>query len=323
MIVVTGAAGFIGSCFVRYLNNEGITELLLVDEFGTSDRWKNLLGKKFKSFFGKDDFLDLLQKGKLPHDITAIVHLGACSSTLERDVDYLYKNNYLYSRILCEFAIERGIQFIYASSAATYGDGTFGYSDDHSLIPSLKPLNPYGFSKQLFDLWALENNLLDRITGLKFFNVYGPNEYHKGEMRSVVLKSFEQIKREGSVKLFKSYKNEFADGEQKRDFLYVKDCCGVMSFFLKNPSVSGIFNIGSGKAESWNTLVNSVFEALGEPPQIEYIDMPEGIRDQYQYFTEAPLNKLRKAGYTDNFRSIKEGTKDYVLSHLITSDAIW
>lgn len=323
MIVVTGAAGFIGSCFVRYLNNEGITELLLVDEFGTSDRWKNLLGKKFKSFLGKDDFLDLLIKAKLPHSITAIVHLGACSSTLERDVDYLYKNNYMYSRILCEFALERGIQFIYASSAATYGDGAFGYSDDHSLIPSLKPLNPYGFSKQLFDLWALENSLLDRITGLKFFNVYGPNEYHKGEMRSVVLKSFEQIKREGSVKLFKSYKSEFAHGEQKRDFLYVKDCCAVMSFLLKNPSISGIFNIGSGKAESWNTLVNSVFDALGEPPQIEYIDMPEGIRDQYQYFTEAPLNKLRKAGYTENFRSIKDGAKDYVLSHLIKSDGIW
>ena len=323
MIIVTGAAGFIGSCFVKALNEEGITDLILVDELGVSDRWKNLLGKRFLSYLHKDDFLEQVKKDKLPHAITAIIHLGACSSTLERDVDYLYRNNYLYSKTVCEFALQRGVQFMYASSAATYGDGALGYSDEHDLIPSLKPLNPYGFSKQLFDLWAYENNLLDKITGLKFFNVYGPNEYHKGDMRSVVIKSFEQIKREGSVKLFKSYKPEYAHGEQKRDFLYVKDCCSVMSYLLKNPSVSGIFNIGSGKAESWNTLVDSVFKALEEPVQIEYIEMPESIRDQYQYFTEAPLSKLRKAGYNESFRSIKDGAKDYVLNYLVHQYGIW
>lgn len=316
MIIVTGAAGFIGSALVRHLNDAGIRDLILVDEFRDTDRWKNLIGKRYSLFINKDEFLELIKKNSLPQGITAIIHLGACSSTTERDVDYLYKNNFLYTKALAEYSLSLGVQFIYASSAATYGDGSNGYSDTHDLIPSLSPLNPYGFSKQMFDLWAYENNLLHNFCGLKFFNVYGPNEYDKGDMRSVVMKSYEQILETGEVKLFKSYKPEYADGEQKRDFLYVRDCCDAIVWLLKNPSVTGIYNIGSGKAESWNALANGVFEALGKTPKIKYIEMPESLRNQYQYFTEAPMEKLRAAGYRGNFRNISEGAKDYVQEFL-------
>lgn len=316
MIIVTGAAGFIGSALVKYLNDAGYNDLILVDEFKDSDRWKNLLCKRFSLFIHKDELLEQIKKNSLPNGLTAIIHLGACSSTTERDGDYLYRNNFLYTKQLAEFALSRGIQFIYASSAATYGDGSKGYSDSHELIPSLEPLNPYGFSKQLFDLWAYENNHLQSFCGIKFFNVYGPNEYDKGDMRSVVLKSFEQITETGEVKLFKSYKPEYKDGEQKRDFLYVRDCCDAMVWLLKNPSVTGIYNMGSGKAESWNALAKGVFSALGKSPNIKYIEMPENLRNQYQYFTEAPMEKLRASGYTGKFRSIAEGAKDYVQEFL-------
>ncbi|NMC63043.1 MAG: ADP-glyceromanno-heptose 6-epimerase, partial [SAR324 cluster bacterium] len=264
MYVISGAAGFIGSALVARFNQEGINNLLLVDELKSSDRWKNLLGKRFCDYFHKEDFIDSLERGELSPDIKGIVHLGACSSTLERDVDYLYRNNYLYTKRLALFAMKNKIRFVYASSAATYGNGSLGYDDAEDKIPSLAPLNPYGFSKQLFDLWAFENKHFSKICGIKFFNVFGPNEYHKEEMRSVVLKAYHQIKEFGVVKLFKSHRADFGDGEQRRDFIYVKDCTDVLLWLIRNPGVCGIYNLGTGKARTWNDLVTSVYKALGQ-----------------------------------------------------------
>ena len=322
MYVITGAAGFIGSVLVSWLNSQGESRLILVDELSSSERWRNFSGKRFLDYFHKDDFIAALGKEISPKEIRGIVHLGACSSTTERDVDYLYRNNFLYTKTLARFSLQNGIRFIYASSAATYGDGALGYDDSDALLPQLKPLNPYGFSKQLFDLWALENRCLDRICGIKFFNVYGPNEYHKGDMRSVVLKSYYQIKEFGLVKLFKSHREEYGDGEQLRDFIYVKDCAEVMWWMLQNPRVNGIFNLGTGKARTWKDLVGAVFSALGQQPHIEYIGMPEDLRKQYQYFTEAKMEKLSKAGYAGTFTSLEDGVRDYVAGYLEQGESV-
>ena len=316
MYIITGAAGFIGSALVAKLNAEGETRIILVDELTSSDRWRNICGKRFLDYMHKDDFLKLVQSGALPKGVKGIVHLGACSSTLERDADYLYRNNFLYTKTLAEYALNENIRFVYASSAATYGDGNLGYSDDHAALTPLRPLNAYGFSKQLFDLWALENGLLNGICGIKFFNVFGPNEYHKEGMRSVVLKSYHQIKEFGLVKLFKSHRPDFKDGEQRRDFIYVKDCCDVLWWLLNNPSVNGIFNLGTGKSRTWNDLVNAVFSALDTRPRIDYIDMPLDIREQYQYFTEARMDKLRSAGYKQPFTALEDAVRDYVVNYL-------
>lgn len=312
MIIVTGGAGFIGSYLISYLNENGIDDIIIVDEFQSTERWKNLLGLKFKDFIHKDDFLEKIRKDSLPHSVTAIIHLGACSSTTEKDVDYLYRNNFLYSKHLAQFTLNRGIHFMYASSAATYGDGSLGYIDDHSSIHALKPLNAYGFSKQLFDLWVIQNELSDRMVGLKFFNVYGPHESYKGDMRSVALKSYYQIKEQGFVSLFKSYRKDFKDGEQKRDFFYVRDAARVMHWLLQNPSVAGIFNLGSGTARTWNDLVSNVFSSMKVKEDIRYIDMPENLKSQYQYFTEAPIQKLIKAGFTEPMTSLEDGVRDYI-----------
>lgn len=316
MFVITGGAGFIGSAFITKLNQEGRSDIIVVDEFQCSDRWKNLLGKTFQDFIHKDDFLSLLERDALAFAPTAIVHMGACSSTTERDVDFLYRNNFIYTKKLAEYCVKHGIRFVYASSAATYGDGSLGYDDSDGELHKLKPLNPYGFSKQLFDMWARESKLFEKICGIKFFNVFGPNEYHKESMRSVVLKAYYQVKDFGCVKLFRSRRGDCKDGEQKRDFIYVKDCSEVLWWLLQNPAVNGIFNLGTGKARSFNDLVTAVFKALGQKPRIEYIDMPDDVRDQYQYFTEAKIDKLKNSGLQYEFSSLESGVTDYVQNFL-------
>ncbi len=316
MIIVTGGAGFIGSALIWRLNKEGIDDIIVVDNLSTSAKWKNLNPLKFADYMEKGDFLEAILKNKFGKEIECIFHLGACTSTLERNMSYLIKNNFEYSKILCEWAIKNGVRFIYASSAATYGTGEEGFSDDEKNLYKLRPLNPYAFSKHIFDLWAYRKGYLKEIVGLKYFNVYGPNEYHKGEMRSVVLKGYEQIKKYGFIRLFKSYKPEYKHGEQKRDFIYVKDAVEVTLFFYKNGRLSGIYNVGTGKAREWNALAVSIFNALGKKPRIKYIEMPEDLRDKYQYFTQADITKLRKAGYKKDFIELEMGVDDYVKNYL-------
>jgi len=321
MIVVTGGAGFIGSAFVWRLNQEGIEDIVIVDSLGTDDKWKNLVNLRFADYIHKDAFLRMICDDRVPFDVSAIVHMGACSSTTERDADYLWNNNYLYTKTLAEWSLQRGIRFIYASSAATYGDGTQGFSDDHSKINILKPINMYGYSKQLFDLWALKNHVENKIAGIKFFNVFGPNEYHKADMTSVIFKAFHQIKETGKVRLFKSYLPKYPDGGQLRDFVYVKDCLNVMWWLFNNPAANGIFNLGTGKARTWNDLIKAVFAAMGIKTNIEYIEMPESLRNQYQYFTEAQMSKLKKAaGCPVVFSPLEDSVRDYVVNYLQKTD---
>ena len=320
MIIVTGGAGFIGSAFVFRLNQEGIDDIVIVDRLGTDDKWKNLVNRRFVDYIHKDEFLQMVCTDKVPFEISVIVHMGACSSTTERDADYLWENNYLYSRKLAEWALRHNVRFIYASSAATYGDGTLGFSDDHNKIGKLKPINMYGYSKQLFDLWVLKNKLENKIAGIKFFNVFGPNEYHKEEMTSVIFKAFHQIKETGKVRLFKSYKKEYPDGGQMRDFVYVKDCLDVMWWLFNNKNINGIFNLGTGKARTWNDLIKAVFAAMGRKTNIQYIEMPESLRDQYQYFTQAEMNKLKAAGCPVGFSSLEDSVRDYVVNYLQQTD---
>lgn len=323
MIIVTGGAGFIGSAFVAFLNSQGISDILVVDELNSNARAKNLANKKFTDYVGKQEFIDSVRKGALSSNVTAIVHLGACSSTTEKNIEYLRENNFEYSKTLAEYCIAKNIRYIYASSAATYGDGAQGYSDDVSHLEQLKPLNPYGDSKQMMDLWAKREGVLSKVVGLKFFNVYGPNEYYKGHMASVAWKAFNTIKETGSFSLFKSHRPDYKDGEQMRDFVYVKDCCAIMWWLIQNPSVNGLFNIGSGKARSWNSLLTALFNAMGKPVKISYIDMPADLQNQYQYFTEAPMEKLREAGYTGKLHTLEEGVADYVTNHLMKPDQHW
>ncbi len=292
MLVLTGGAGFIGSCFLKKLNDEGISEIIVVDRLGEGEKWKNLVGKKFARFIHKDNFLEQLFDSSLEENIEAIVHIGACSATTERDADYMFENNLNYSIELATYAAENDIRFIYASSAATYGDGSQGYSDE--IFEDLRPLNVYGLSKNLFDNWVIDHGLESTFTGLKFFNVFGPNEYHKGEMASMIYKSFLQIENLGKVRLFKSNNPDYKDGEQKRDFIYVKDAIKVLWKMISMKNFSGIYNLGTGKARTWNDLVNSVFQALDKEPNIEYIDMPESLKGQYQNFTQADMGKLHR-----------------------------
>lgn len=315
-IVVTGGAGFIGSNVVKRLNELGEDKIFIVDNLDKSEKWKNLVSLNFEDYIHKDLFLDEIKKGSFDGSIKAIIHLGARSSTTEQDVDFLMKNNYEYTKELAKWSIKNNVRFIYASSAATYGDGSKGFSDAHETIPQLKPLNAYGFSKQIFDLWALKNKILDKIAGLKYFNVYGPGEYHKGDMRSMVLKAYEQIKRDGKIRLFKSYKPEYKDGEQLRDFIYVKDAVDMTLFFLEKRELNGIFNIGTGQPRSWNDLACAVFSSLKMQLNIEYVDMPEEIKDKYQYFTKAEMKKLKDAGYKKPVTSLEEAVKDYIMNYL-------
>lgn len=319
MFIVTGGAGLIGSLVIWKLNREGIDDILVVDHLGTSDKWKNLAPLKFGDYLEKDVFRTMVRDNAFAgKKIDGIFHLGACSSTTERDASYLIDNNFRYTAELATFAVERQIRMIYASSCATYGDGSCGYRDDENGIERLRPLNMYGYSKQLFDLWAKRRNLFDRLIGCKFSNIYGPNEAHKNEMRSVVLRAYEQITATGKMKLFRSYRSDYADGEQKRDFLYVKDAVNMLWFLFNSPKAAGLYNIGSGKAETWNHLVTAAFHALGKPVDIEYIDMPESLRDRYQYYTCAEMGKLYALGFDQAALSLDDAVADYLQNHLMT-----
>lgn len=313
--VVTGGAGFIGSNIVAALNERGDERILIVDELGQDEKWKNLVGLRYEDYIDKDDFRAMLQYDRLA-DVDAVFHMGACSSTTEKNAGFLADNNYRYTRELCEWCLQHDVRFIYASSAATYGDGALGYSDADEVTPTLRPLNMYGYSKQMFDLWALRRGLLDRIAGLKYFNVYGPREDHKADMRSVINKAYEQILQTGEVKLFKSYRPEYGDGEQVRDFVFVRDAVDVTLFFHDHRDVSGLFNCGMGVARTWNDLVRAVFAALGREPKITYIDMPESLRAKYQYHTQADITKLRDAGYDRAVTKLEDGVREYVKNHL-------
>src|SRR5579883_1975230 len=261
MIVLTGGAGFIGSVLLQRLNEAGFEDVLVVDNLAHSEKWKNLSGKSFSEYFHKDDFLEVFEEELDPNDIEAVVHLGACTSTTEIDMEYLMRNNVDYSKLLASWCFEHEIRFVYASSAATYGNGTNGFSDSNNVVQNLRPLNAYGYSKQLFDLWLIRNGFDRQCAGFKFFNVFGPNEYHKGDMASLVFKAHKQIAETGSLKLFRSYNKQYADGEFVRDFIYVKDCVDVLMWAIDNENVNGIFNLGSGTSRSWNDLAGSLFKA--------------------------------------------------------------
>ena len=317
MIIVTGGAGFIGSSLVRRLNELGESKIIIVDDLGTDEKWKNLVPLKFDDFVHKDDFISMVLDREFPFETDSIIHMGANSSTTEKDADHLFSNNYLYTKELAQYCLEKNIRFIYASSAATYGDGSLGFDDDENKLGLLRPLNMYGYSKQLFDLWAKRNGAFDKIVGLKYFNVFGPNEYHKGDMRSVVHKAFEQVRDTGKVRLFKSLNPKYKDGEQLRDFIYIKDAVEMTLFFLDKPNTSGLFNIGSGKARTWNDLVTALFKAMNKPVKIEYIELPQHLQDKYQYFTEANIVKIKKAGFPTPTTSLEDGVADYVKSYLL------
>ncbi|UWX58370.1 ADP-glyceromanno-heptose 6-epimerase [Chlorobaculum sp. MV4-Y] len=317
MIIITGGAGFIGSAMLWELNRNGTNEVLIVDDLGRASegRWLNLRGLRYTDFIHKDDLSDLLEHDRLPK-IDAVIHMGAISSTTEQDANLLLRNNYEYSKMLASWCARKDARFIYASSAATFGDGSEGYSDGIEALDRLRPLNMYGYSKHLFDCWALRNGILEKAAGLKFFNVYGPNEYHKEDMTSVVFKAFHQIGDNGKVRLFRSHNPQYADGEQMRDFVYVKDCTRIMLWLLETPSATGLFNIGTGQARSFRDLVTATFTAMERPVSIEFIDMPETIRDKYQYYTCADSAHLRQAGYTGQMTPLEEGVRDYVQNYL-------
>lgn len=321
-VLVTGGAGFIGSVLVWELNRRGCSQVAIADFSAHREKCANLAGLRYTEIIEPAKLLSRLASvsmGKLDY----IFHLGACSSTTETNEKYLRENNYEYSRNLAEWALGAGVRFIYASSAATYGDGSAGMDDsDPSQLERLRPLNLYGQSKQWMDLHAWRQGWLDRIVGLKYFNVFGPNENHKGDMRSLVCKSYAEVLKTGVIQLFKSYRPEYRDGEQKRDFLYVKDAVNMTLHLATNPAANGIFNIGSGKARSWNDLALAVFAALGREPRIEYIEMPETIRDKYQYFTQADVHKLLATGYDRPITSLEDAVRDYVVNYLVPGRTI-
>ncbi|MDR2160907.1 MAG: ADP-glyceromanno-heptose 6-epimerase [Desulfovibrio sp.] len=317
MYIVTGGAGFIGSALIWRLNNLGVDDILVVDNLGGSEKWRNLVNRSYVRYMHRDAFLASVKSGTLEEsEISALIHLGACSSTTETDMDFLLSNNLEYTKTLCSFALDRGIRFIAASSAATYGSGAQSFQDDPAALETLRPLNRYGYSKHLFDLWARRQGLFDSLVCLKFFNVYGPNEYHKREMRSVVHKTFLSLKTTGGIRLFRSNSPDFFDGEQRRDFIQVKDCAAVLCWLLEHPQVCGLFNVGSGEARTWNELARAVASAMGVPADIAYVDMPEDLRGAYQNYTLAPMERLRAAGYDAPFLSLEQGVADYVARYL-------
>lgn len=315
LIVITGAAGFIGSGVVRYLNQQGFKQLILVDELRRTEKWKNLIGKQFADVISKHQLFQWLEGRQ--ELISSIIHLGACSDTMETDASYLLENNYRYSTRLAEYALTHGKRFIYASSAATYGDGSEGFSDQHDLF-RLHPLNMYGFSKQLFDQWAVQEGVDNQIVGLKYFNVFGPNESHKGRMASAITRMVPQIASGEPVRLFKSTdRSRYADGEQKRDFIYVKDAVRMTCAFLENDA-NGLYNIGSGKASTWNELATAVFQAMKKEPKIEYIDMPSELVSKYQNYSCADMSKTMSVlGSSAQCMPLKEAVSDYVCHYLI------
>jgi ADP-L-glycero-D-manno-heptose 6-epimerase len=318
LILVTGAAGFIGSALVWELNRRGFERIIITDVLGTDEKWRNLVPLRFENYLDASDLLGNLESAAL-RDVRWIFHLGACSATTEKDASYLMENNFHYTRRLAEWALQCGRRMVYASSAATYGDGSQGMEDGHAHLECYRPLNMYGYSKHLFDLHAKRHGWLDRLVGLKYFNIFGPNEDHKGEMRSVVHKAYAQIRDTGSVELFRSHRPEYRDGEQQRDFLYVKDAVNATIHLATHPQAAGIFNIGSGIASTWTDLVTPIFHALDLPVSIQFIDMPEILRGKYQYRTLADTARLKSCGWTGPEFTLDAAVRDYV-GHYLVSD---
>lgn len=323
LIVVTGAAGFIGSGVVRYLNDKGFSNLLLVDDFGKTEKWKNLRHKRFVDFISRHELFEYLHGRE--SEVEAFIHLGACSSTVEDDGDLFMETNYRFSVYLAEYALENDHRFIYASSAATYGDGSLGFTDDESQLDQLRPLNIYGFSKQMFDKWLQEQGVLNKVVGLKYFNIFGPNEYEKGRMASMVMHMTRQIQETGKVRLFQSSEpDKFKDGDQCRDFYYVKDAVKMTCFFLDH-DLNGIFNVGSGEANTWNKMAECIFKALGKKTDIEYIPMPKDLIGKYQNYTCGEISKFRqgvkenKWTFENDF-SFESGVQDYVSEYLLKDE---
>ena len=315
MIIVTGAAGFIGSCLVSKLNQEGFKDIVLIDDFSDPEKNRNFEGKEYAAKVGRSEFIPWLQSNQ--RLVQFVFHIGARTDTTEFDTAVFDELNLNYTKAIWNKCVEHGIPLVYASSAATYGLGEHGYNDDHDMVERLQPLNPYGESKNEFDKWALQQQRKPYFwAGLKFFNVYGPNEYHKGRMASVVFHAFNQVRETGKMKLFRSHHPGYENGMQLRDFIYVKDVVNVLYFLMHHRKDSGLYNLGTGKARTFLDLVNAVFTALGLEPNIEFIDTPNDIRDKYQYFTEANMEKLRSIGYTDEFTSLDEGVKEYVSDYL-------
>ena len=312
-IIVTGGAGFIGSAICWRLNQLGETDILVVDRLDTTDKWKNLTPLKFADYLDADDFLQNLDNFK---DTQIVLHLGACSATTERDARFMMQNNYEFTKRLANWSVENDARFIYASSAATYGDGSNGMNDGTDELNNLRPLNVYGYSKHLFDLYARDNGLFEKIVGLKYFNVFGPNENHKDDMRSLVNKAFSQIQSTGKLQLFKSAHPDYKDGEFGRDFVYVKDAVDMTLHFIENPT-SGLFNAGSGQMQTWNELAKAIFDALDLPVKIEYVEMPEHLKDRYQYHTQADLTRIRQTGYEKEIMPLTESVADYVQNYLM------
>lgn len=321
MIVITGGAGFIGSVLAWKFNETGENGLLIVDQKAEGAiKWQNLRKRRYSAYLEYDEFIQRLERGDYNGKIKAIFHMGACSDTTETDADFLMKNNTEYSRRVASWCLLHDVYCAYASSAAVYGDGSKSFSDDDKLTPSLEPLNLYGKSKLDFDKWVLHNGYEQKLTGFRFFNVYGPNEYHKGAMRSLAQKGYEQVMATGKLRLFKSYRPEYPDGGQKRDFIYVKDVVDALFWFYRHPSKKGIFNLGTGRAQSWNELANAIFKACRRTPDIEYIPMPDSIKNQYQYFTEADLKKFRSTGCPAAFLNVEHGVADYAHNYLSAKD---
>ncbi len=317
MIVVTGGAGFIGSVLTLRLNRAGLTDIVVVDHLGLTEKWKNLVPLAFSDYMDRREFIDRLERGDFKNTIDVIFHLGACSSTTEPDAGYLMDNNFRYSvRIGTWRESHRSTRLIYASSAATYGNGDQGYSDDEKMLAALRPLNMYGYSKHLFDLYAQRRGWLSEIVGLKYFNVFGPNENHKGDMRSVINKAFPRVRDEGTISLFESHRPVCKHGEQRRDFIYVQEAAEMTLFFMEHRDKAGIYNIGTGAARSWNDVAKAMFAALNKKPAIHYIPMPLEIRSRYQYFTQADLSKLRRAGCAVQCRPLEESVGEYVREYL-------
>ncbi|MDR1857793.1 MAG: ADP-glyceromanno-heptose 6-epimerase [Desulfovibrio sp.] len=315
MIVVTGGAGFIGSALICRLNDDMRKDIIVVDNLGQGDKWRNLAPLRYREYIHKDAFHQFLRRGRMPWPVSCVIHLGACSSTTEANADYLMHNNFRYSQRLCRFCLQNDITFVYASSAATYGDGSMGFAARIDQLRELIPLNMYAYSKHLFDCWVVSEGLQERVAGIKFFNVYGPNEYHKGHMRSVVAKAHAQVKNEGRITLFKSTVPDLADGDQKRDFVYVKDCVEFILWAARG-GFKGIANMGTGTARSFNDLAKAVFAALGRECRIEYVDMPETLRGAYQNFTQAEVPWIKDVDYPNPIRSLEDGVKDYVTEYL-------
>ncbi len=320
-VLLTGGAGLIGSALLWELNRRGCSTVVVADLLGRTGKWRNLAPLRFEDYLEADDLLPRLRAGALGR-FDLVLHLGANSSTTETDVASLVRGNYESTKDLACWAMEAGARFVYASSAATYGDGAAGMADGDADIDGLRPLNAYGWSKQQLDVWARRKGLLDRIVGLKYFNVFGPNEGHKGDMRSVVCKAYDQVQADGRIRLFRSYRPEWRDGEQQRDFLYVKDAVRMTLHLASSGAASGLYNLGSGVAHTWLDLAHAVFRALDRPPAIEFVDMPEALRDKYQYFTRADIGRLRAAGFSDALTPLETAVADYVRGYLVTGRSL-